>query len=296
MNYTNKTGLPAYIADILRAAHQNDGYDGPAVNKPNTISVSRLIAPAQKVALERDHADELTVDVSDLYPALLGQAIHLLLERAGDAVPKLVSERRLTLAWNGWTISGKQDLYETEDGTILDYKNSSVWAYVFGKLEWEQQDNVYAFLSRMNGHPVTGLKNILFCTDWRRGEAKRDPKYPARIVEMPIPLWDQDKQRSYVNARLEAHKAAADGNPASCTEEERWARPTTYAVVKAGQKRAVRVFDNAREATEAARPGTSVVERPAESVRCASWCLAAPFCPQWAKDPTNPVNTTENGE
>jgi hypothetical protein len=42
-------------------------------------------------------------------------------------------------------------------------------------------------------------------------------------------------------------KAEASEVP-PCTPEERWGRPTRFAVMKQGQKRAVRVFDTREEA------------------------------------------------
>ena len=294
MNFSNKSGLPPYIADVLKTAYLTDGYDAPKGEK--VISVTTLIGPAQKRVLERQYSADLSVDVLDTIPALLGQALHHILERAGNVAPTAIPEERLATLHDGWTISGKSDLYETKDHILIDYKNSSVWTYIFGKKEWEQQLNVLAWIRKRNGQPVKGLAIVLFCGDWRRNEAKKNPDYPARVVNIPIPLWTMDEATSYVDARLRLHRQASDGETVSCSDEERWAKPDSWAVVKDGNKRAASVHSSEAEAASALRGGYHIEKRQGESVRCNGYCLAgtAGVCPQWNADPTNPINSKEN--
>lgn len=285
MKWRNASNLPPHLFNVLRAAYENDLYDGPRGEK--SLSVTALIGPPQKLRLEREHEAEIEMDVLDTVPALLGQALHHILERAGNASPSHIPERRLATVYDGWIISGKTDLYETKEQEIIDYKNSSVWTYIFGKEEWTQQLNVYRWISERNGHPVKKLSIGLFCGDWRRSEAKRSPDYPSRVVSIPVPLWTMEQTEAFVDARLKRHQDAL----AECTDAEKWAKPTTYAVMKPGRKSALSVH----ETMEAARPeaqkvGGTVQVRPGESIRCASYCNAAPFCKQWAADPTNPAN------
>lgn len=295
MKTLNKSGLPAHIAAVIEAAWLNDSYDGPKGSR--RISVTQLIGPAQKLVLERAHEADLELDVMDMVPALLGQALHHILERAGPAAPTHVPERRLETMHAGWTISGKSDLYETKEHLIVDYKNSSVWTYVFGKPEWVQQLNVYRWLSERNGFPVKGLAVALFCGDWRRGEARRSADYPARVVNIPIPMWTMDEAEAFIDKRLKLHEAAQDGKFVACSDEERWAKPTTYAVMKAGRKTAVSVHETWDEAQRAvAGTGLSIVTRPGESVRCNGYCPVggtSGICLQWISDPTNPEVTAE---
>jgi hypothetical protein len=280
MKFTNKSGLSPHIANVLRAAYEADSYDGPKGD--HVITVTQLCSPAQKLNLERLHASELEMDVIDTVPALLGQALHHILERAGPAAPTHVPERRLATVHDGWTISGKSDLYETDDKTIYDYKNSSVWTYVFGKVEWIQQLNIYRWISERNGHPVKGLGVVLFCGDWRRGEAKRSADYPARVVNIPIPMWTMDETQFFIDKRLRLHRDALAGKDVPCSDEERWAKPTKWAVMKPGRKTALSVHDSPPPVP----PGTTVEMRPGESVRCSSYCQARPWCLQAANDPT----------
>jgi hypothetical protein len=272
------------LAEVLKAAYLNDAYDGPKGEK--TLTVTQLISPAQKLKLEREHADEIEIDVLDTVPALLGQALHHILERAGGAAPTHVPERRLAAVHDGWIISGKTDLYETKEQELIDYKNSSVWTYIFGKVEWIQQLNVYRWLSERNGHPVKKLSVGLFCGDWRRSEARRSPDYPQRVVSMPIPMWTMDEATAFVDARLALHRAAQDGKVVECSSVERWLKPTKFAIMKVGRKSAISLHDAKPECP----PGHYIQTRQGEAVRCKDYCSAAPWCAQWKADPGHPSN------
>ncbi len=77
---------------------------------------------------------------------------------------------------------------------------------------------------------------------------------------------------------------AEAGEVSPCTPEEWWERPTRFAVMKRGQKRAVRLYDTREEAEDnATKAGLYVEERPGSSVRCESYCRVASFCPQYTK-------------
>jgi hypothetical protein len=282
---TNRANLPAHLASVIEGAWRNDLYDGP--KGPTTRTVTQLIGPAQKFQLERDHETDLELDVLDMVPALEGSAIHHLLDRAGQSAPELIPERRLQVMHDGWTISGKADVFVTQDQILVDYKRGSVWSYIYTKPEWEAQLNVYAWLSARNGFPVRSLEIDLFCGDWRRSEARKMEDYPTRVVAIPTRLWTLDEQTAYVDKRLALHRSTLP----PCSPEERWAKPDSWAIKKDGNKKARAVYKKEAEAARDLRPGELIEYRPGESTRCASWCLAAPFCNQWAKDPTNPKNT-----
>jgi len=294
MKFSNKSGLPEHIAGVLRTAFLNDSYD--FVPGERRISVTQLVGPAQKRVLERRHQEDLSMDVLDTVPALLGQGLHAILERGAAGTLTSVPEERLETLHDGWTISGKSDLYETKDHILVDYKNSSVWSFIFGKQEWVSQTNVLAWIRKRNGQQVKGLAIVLFCGDWRRNEAKKNPDYPARVVNIPVPLWSMDDATSYVDQRLALHRACSDGKDTPCSSEERWAKPDSWAVVKDGNKRAASVHSSESEAASALKGGYHVEKRRGESVRCNGYCLAgtAGVCPQWNADPTNPINSKEN--
>ncbi|KKK98440.1 hypothetical protein LCGC14_2642760 [marine sediment metagenome] len=85
--------------------------------------------------------------------------------------------------------------------------------------------------------------------------------------------------------KVKLHQLARSGTYPECTAEERWARPDSWAVMKAGAKKAYRVFEEPAlaEAMANSMAGYEVVFRPGEQVRCARYCPVMQFCSQ-AKD------------
>lgn len=82
-------------------------------------------------------------------------------------------------------------------------------------------------------------------------------------------------------AEYKQYKDLADDDIPPCTPKERWDKPTTYAVMKPGNKRATRVMDTADEAEKLAvdlGKGCYVETRTGESVRCAEYCSCCDFC------------------
>lgn len=277
MIITNNSGLPQPIVDaVIRDPYSTSGSD---------ISVTRLIQPPRKIALEKRHADELTEDAADRIWALTGQIGHQILERAANVG---IIERRFYMPISGWTVSGQCDIMELR--TLLDYKFTSVWTVKDGlKPEWEQQLNLLALLSRYNGFDITEAQIVAIFRDWSVMEAKRDQTYPQKQVMMiRVPLLPQDLAMEFAQQRVSLHQAAQQGNLPECTSEERWEKPTKWAVMKNGMKRAVRLYDSEQEAIvhAASAKNLSVEHRPGESIRCANYCSAAPFCDQWKTNST----------
>lgn len=88
---------------------------------------------------------------------MFGTSVHAILERSEDTVYS-ETEARLYANVNGWNLSGAIDRQEInkEDGSVnlIDYKVTSVWSVIFGKIEWERQLNCYAYLCEQNYHEV----------------------------------------------------------------------------------------------------------------------------------------------
>jgi hypothetical protein len=73
----------------------------------------------------------------------------------------------------------------------------------------------------------------------------------------------------------------ADDDIPPCSPEQRWEKPTKYAVMKGANKRACRVMDTPEEAEKMVADmgaGYSVEVRPGESVRCMDYCSVAEYC------------------
>lgn len=282
---TNRMGLPEGIVSAV----VNDPYDSGDCD----ISVTRLITPPYQRKLMGEV--EQIEDVSDRIWSLIGQSTHSIIERAypvdaGDHDLDWLAfhrkygflvERRLFTEELGWTISGAFDAYQNE--TLFDYKVTSAWSVIGEtKIEWEQQLNLLRLLAIRNGIEVNHLRIIAILRDWSKMKAKIDSTYPqAQVVPVDIPVWSLSKAVNYLRERVAAHQ---DANPPKCTAVERWQRDDVYAVMKEGRKSAVKLHDNELTAVNHAAElgkGHSVVKRPGESVRCASYCSVAHSCPAY---------------
>ena len=252
--------------------------------RPKRISVTELITPPQLRALTLKHWDDLQEDASDRIWAAVGTLMHTMLEKHGDISDHL-SEQFLETEVDGYTVTGVADLYHAS-GRVTDYKFVSVWTAINGiKTEWEQQLNLYAELFRRSGFEVNKLEIVALFRDWSKSRAN-DADYPQSQVKVfDVPLWQQYEASEFLDERVRLHKEAEQGSYPDCTSQERWERPTQYAIMKEGRKSAVRLFDD-REMAEAALSmlpkNHSLVKRTGQSIRCESYCAAAPFCRQRA--------------
>jgi len=252
------------------------------------------------------YAGELVEDASDRLWALMGQAIHAVLERADG--PGRIIEERYFVQISGWKLSGQVDVIEEEvesyfpgntptlrKNVLSDYKFMSVWEIIHGlKPEKTQQLNILAYLARANRIPIDNLQIVGILRDWSKSKAKFDKNYPQHQgVTIPVDLWDFETQEAFIKERIDAHKSALFELPL-CTDDERWAKPDTYAVMKEGRKSALRVLQSEQEAWEWGmgngwanegpndlKDGITIVHRPGEQTRCANYCAVADKCLQY---------------
>jgi hypothetical protein len=287
MKITNRHGLP----DTFMSFARQDSYS----KGTSDISVTTLIdAPRVNILKQQEHSN-IEVDATDMIWPLLGTAVHHMLE---SATPKgnVTMEERLFVDINGWIVSGQIDHQEEIGGFIhiSDYKVTSVWSVIYGKEDWVRQLNCYAQLVRMaKGKDVRSVRIIAILRDWQRREAQFKPEYPqSPVVSVDIPLWSEAEALSYMQDRVTMHQeaqAAWDTQEAvvECSDEERWTKPDTWAVVKKGAKRATKVFDSNKDAiNHALSLGVqySVQERKGGRTRCENYCSVADFCTQWAME------------
>lgn len=281
---TNKHNLP----HALVKAVQNDPYD--AGN--SDISVTKLIDSPQKLVLWKAHQHEVTEDVSDRIWALLGQAVHHILERAGTDT---LVEERMYAKVEGWVLSGQFDRLHLGTKTLSDWKVTSVYKVKGDIVQWERQLNVLRWLALQNNYEVERLEIVAIIRDWRRGEAEREYDYPecqAKVI--PIRVWPMDETKAYIKSRIAVHQMAQSKIPVRCTDEERWYTGDKWAIVKPKGKRALKVLDAKPPAREVPE-GYVVEHRPGVYRRCEKYCEVAKFCPQW-HDHSEPEATDGEAE
>ncbi len=276
MTITNRLGLPQPLVDAV----VNDEYTRGEAD----ISVTGLLSPPRQAVLKEQHAHEITEDVVDRIWSLLGQAVHVILERADSSG---ITEERLFMDLYGWRISGQFDRLSLTDGILQDYKVTSAWTIVFGDriAEWEAQLNLYALLATEHGREIKGLEVVAILRDWQKSKAREDPQYPqSQVAVVPLELWSRNRQVAFLRDRVNLHQMARDSLP-ECTREERWQKDDKWAVHKAGRKGALRLLGSEQDAIQWAETNGYMIEdiihRPGENTRCESYCAAAPWCEQF---------------
>ena len=267
MKITNVTGLPK----ILVTAVSNQRKPSP-----DSVSCTELIDSPLVRRLKLENWDVLEVDVAEQVKAMLGTALHAYIE--SHASNDEHSELSLKREVDGFNVTGTCDYLH--DGVLSDWKTTSVWSVMLNN-EWldkvEKQLQVYAWLLKPT-HQVNKLEAVVVFTDWRRGESLSKPDYPAQNVQSySFSVWPDEKIEAYIKERISLHKDASY----ACSLEERWARPSSYAVMKEGRKTAVRVFPTEAEAVNYRidlDAKHSVVHRPGEHIRCQEYCPARAVC------------------
>jgi hypothetical protein len=280
MKLTNKFGLPDTVVKALTRSEYSKG--------DSNRSITQLIDSPRVRILRQENWHNMEEDVSEKMWAVLGSAAHKMFEETGD--DRHITEERLYAEIEGWVISGAIDVQRIEkDGiTVIDYKTTSVWSVILGKEGWETQLNCYASLvRRAKSKTVKGLKVIAILRDWNRRDAIEKQDYPkAPIVEIDIPMWDESEQDRYLESRVALHQSAefqrlTGTELPDCSKEERWEKPSVWAVKKISAKRATKLYDNEGEAKAALVDGQEIEFRQGESSRCtANWCRVNEWCSQ----------------
>lgn len=281
MKLTNKFGLPDTVVKALTRSEYSKG--------ESNRSITQLIDAPRVRILRQENWSNMEEDVSEKMWAVLGSAAHKMFEETGDDMH--ITEERLYTEIDGWVISGAIDVQRIDlDGgvTIIDYKTTSVWSVILGKEGWKTQLNCYASLARRaKGVRVKGLKVVAILRDWNRRDALEKPDYPkAPIVEIDIEMWDEAEQDRYLEDRVSLHQSAefqrlTGTELPECSSEDRWEKPSIWAVKKTGNKRALKLYSTEADAKASLLDGQEIEFRQGEPSRCAAnWCRVNAWCSQ----------------
>ena len=304
MRFTNKYGLNAPLFHALI-------WDSYSRGKANISVTGLLKSPRQRILTDR-HQDEITMDASENLWTLLGRSVHNVLRESAKRTEKLIdaiAEERLFVKVKGpkgeWTLSGEFDLLYKDGSQLVltDYKALSVYSWIFEqknggvKKDHEQQLAIYRWMLSKYGFNVDRLEISMIFRDWKQGEAEKSiaagkTDYPqAPIMVVPVALWSLEDTERFVNERIALHQEAEErGDEAlpHCTDDERWVRGDSYAVIKGASKRAFRVFGNDVEANACAQEiGGKVEFRKGKAQKCPLYCTSRLFCSQYQQEITN---------
>ncbi|MEQ1665890.1 MAG: hypothetical protein ABL927_10995 [Bdellovibrionales bacterium] len=277
MIFTNKHNLPDGIVNAVK----NDSY----TKGESDYSATGLLKPARQSALQSQHHDEIEEDVSDRIWSLLGQSIHTICERGN--VSDLV-EKRFFAKFGNKTVSAQIDSLGMKSGILTDYKTTTVYKAKPNQAadpDWTAQLNIQLELMRRNGLDASQLQIIAILRDWSKNKARQEENYaPLNVAVIPIEMWPREKTVAFIEMRIALHEAAKSNLP-ECSDDERWAKPSVFAVVKG--KRAinggVQFSEDAAQSLCAKNPGTRVEFRQGESMRCELYCSVNKFCSQYQK-------------
>ena len=291
MPLTNKMNLPQPFVDAATSDHEYS---------PHRYSVTELLGGTCEAVLKRRHAGEATEDVSDRLWALLGTAVHKVLESAQSS-PEQHQEQWLCVPIDNdgerYELSGIFDLYDESTGTVTDWK-------VTGTIKWQKQEFddyrlqilIYCWMLRTKGYKADNGEVVMMLRDWSKPKSRFDSEYPqCQVQKVSWSFTDNDFEEveRYILdwfTNVEKQEKLKDSELTPCSPENRWHRDDKWAVVKNGVKRATRVLDDNDDAatlceklSEKSGKPYHVEYRKGEDVRCEMYCSVSFACPFFQK-------------
>lgn len=284
MKLTNRFNLPM----PLFKAVENDKYS-PGESDYTTTQLAGV--PARQLILKRQFWKDLTEDVADRIYSLSGQSKHVILERAAEFCDEyeFFAEKRFYITRHGKKIGGQIDLYDKADRVLWDWKETSVYvSYGDIKDEWIFQGNINRLLLEENGFPVSQIINVALYRDWKKSQVSSKKDYPAyQVQQFEIPIWPIEDTEEFITRRIEEFERAKAILP-ECSDGERWYSGDKFALVKIGNKKATKLFDTQKEATDHQEifnmvKGYKVEFRAGVNRRCDNYCVVAERCTQFQR-------------
>jgi len=285
---TNKMNLPQPFVDAVGGEHKYT---------PKRYSVTDVLGGTCEAVLKRRHQGEGEEDVADRIWALFGTAVHKVLQNAKSTESQLQENwLSIPIGDDGYELSGIFDLYDDETKTVTDWKTCSVWKVTFGDYEdWRRQALMYCWMLRQLGIEAEHGEIVAIMRDHSMRKAKTEKDYPPHPVhriswdftEEDFETVEADIAEWFANV---AHEETVDDEFLEpCKPVQRWHRDDKWAVMRKGQKRAVKLFGSKDEAVGfmdwlADQPSNKgkklyIEERPGEDTKCDSYCGVAEFCP-----------------
>jgi len=196
-----------------------------------------------------------------------------------------------------YKVSGTQDYYSATEELLRDYKVCSAKKYEdTDHIDWERQQNIYAYMLRKKGHSVKRIEILAMFRDWSKMKyimnAKNPSrKYPNSVFKIfPLRVWSDKECEEYIRKRVKIHYEAKQLNKMPlCTYTERWAQPDKFAVLSDTRKNAAKLCLSQKAAEEYIRQNGEKLTNPKIEYRidvgfkCKFYCSVAQFCEQKRK-------------
>lgn len=276
--------LHSFPSPFARAI-MRDHYDGGT----SMFSVTTLISPPQRTWL-KTQGEEIRSPYGT-FAAMLGTAMHHIIEQNIDEAAGEIAERRLytDITVDGKPISVSGQIDHWENRTLSDYK---LTGGVQDKMKNPHflQVQMNGLLAELNGIPVDFVSVIYVQKDWSHLRSTFDPNYPQTPFKVYVHPFDRELATRTFQTTTTDHWNAKQGKPRLCTPDEQWRKPTTYALMKPHAKRASKVCDTRGEAEENIKPKQVIVERPGEATYCLHFCGFAHLCQQFKREQMSTAN------
>jgi hypothetical protein len=287
MPLTNSLNLPKPFVDAATSDHRY---------KPKRYSVTEVLGGTCEAVLKRRHAGEGEEDVADSVWRIFGTAVHKVLEQAEATDTQLQEQWFSVHVQDGYRVSGIFDLYDEATKTVTDWKTTSVYTVLFGDFEkWRRQTLIYCWMLERSGFEARRGEIVAILRDhsMRKAKTERDyPKHPVFRIGWDFTDEDMRWAERYVSDWLTAvafQEKLPDDELEPCSPEDRWHKPDKWAVMRRGQKKAVRLFEDKAKALDymdwlADQPsnkgrGLYIEHREGEDSKCESYCPVAQWCP-----------------
>lgn len=285
---TNKLNLPQPFVDAATNDHKY---------KPHRYSVTEVLGGTCEAILKRRHSGEGEEDVADRLWAVLGTAVHEVLRKAKGTETQLQENWfKIPIGLEDYELSGIFDLYDDSTGTVTDWKVTSCWTVQFKNFDtWHDQTLLYCWMLRKCGFDARRGEIVAMLRDHSMRKAKTDRDYPPHpVFQISWDFTEQDFEdiESHVMrwfSKVMNEETVSDSHLEPCSPEQRWHKDDKWAVMRKGQKRAVKLFDSkddalgfmdwlANQASNKGKP-LYIEERIGEDTKCESYCSVSEFCP-----------------
>ena len=268
--------------------------------KDKRYSVTTLLSPIRETMLKRRYHDEIKTDASDLIWALWGTGIHKALEvNAKDG--ELLEQGLGADIIHGYRLTGYADMIDLNRKMVVDYKSTSVWQYINGDFEkYKLQLQMYAYLYyKMTGLFIDKGQIVMFMRDFSKMRSKHEKGgYPERpVMSIDFDLGTPDEIEQYIIERMELlikYEQVMDNQLPLCTEKERFNSGDKYAIMKKGNKRAVKLHDTMASANghleylQSTGDGIYSIDiRKGTDTKCLEYCSVNIYCDYYKQNYEN---------